>query len=596
VADSTGTAGSDGASVALAVLYRTGTGNTIGANRGSWTIRLRVYGYDPVEYTVNEADYSLGTAGTAKNVSFGGAQNQIARTTLPAQATADAYTGVSIADGGATPTSWNSKPWGITITGNLTTNPSLTDAQVLAHVTSQISKSATWGGKAGYLWHVVVDENPSGAGYVSLRGLYGVSTLGATCTSGDTTLTVGSTTSMPTAGNFRLESEEISYTGKTGTTLTGCTRGVNSTTAAAHTYSSAAPLPIMLYKGVRVVDQAGNPFPGFVGMVADDGTTYVPPELIAGVVSGFAPNSRIVVYNETTDTVVYDAQAASSPLTLNYVEGTDFSDGDTISVYHVWYNSVDGSTATQKGRVAAVAGPTGWSALIEQEACTTYAAYYATFSTTGSAVYATGEFARDGTNLQVDIDDPDNNWFAHRMFMWDKYDLWFNSGRIDFFLEISASDAGNLSIGSLLLDNLSANTARQGDEINVVNATSTLPVVNPTTGGGGLTMYSGGKILTTSSSGVAPSEAQIKSWVRAELATEMARIDVATSTRLAAASYTAPDNATLSTVATKTDELHRIHGLKSGEPMTVTPTTRAAGSISQVISGDGSTTTTVTRS
>lgn len=43
------------------------------------------------------------------------------------------------------------------------------------------------------------------------------------------------------------------------------------------------------------------------------------------------------------------------------------------------------------------------------------------------------------------------------------------------------------------------------------------------------------------------------------------------------------------------DELHRLQGLKVGEPMTVTPTSRTAGTISQTITGDGETTTTVTR-
>jgi hypothetical protein len=50
-----------------------------------------------------------------------------------------------------------------------------------------------------------------------------------------------------------------------------------------------------------------------------------------------------------------------------------------------------------------------------------------------------------------------------------------------------------------------------------------------------------------------------------------------------------------SACATQLDEIHRIHGLKSGEPMTVTPMTRVSGSISQTITGDGTTTSTVTR-
>jgi hypothetical protein len=44
------------------------------------------------------------------------------------------------------------------------------------------------------------------------------------------------------------------------------------------------------------------------------------------------------------------------------------------------------------------------------------------------------------------------------------------------------------------------------------------------------------------------------------------------------------------------DELHKLEGLDSANPVTTTPTSRNAGSVSQVISGDGITTSTVTRS
>ena len=46
----------------------------------------------------------------------------------------------------------------------------------------------------------------------------------------------------------------------------------------------------------------------------------------------------------------------------------------------------------------------------------------------------------------------------------------------------------------------------------------------------------------------------------------------------------------------KITELWQLQGLDSDNPMTVTPTTRVVGDISQAISGDGETTTTVTRS
>ena len=49
-----------------------------------------------------------------------------------------------------------------------------------------------------------------------------------------TTITVDSTTGFETAGTITIGSENITYTGKTSTTFTGCTRGADSTSAAAH--------------------------------------------------------------------------------------------------------------------------------------------------------------------------------------------------------------------------------------------------------------------------------------------------------------------------------------------------------------------------
>jgi len=51
----------------------------------------------------------------------------------------------------------------------------------------------------------------------------------------------------------------------------------------------------------------------------------------------------------------------------------------------------------------------------------------------------------------------------------------------------------------------------------------------------------------------------------------------------------------LAQIQTLVDELHKIQGLDASNPMTVTPTTRVAGSIDLEITGDGETTTTVTR-
>lgn len=56
---------------------------------------------------------------------------------------------------------------------------------------------------------------------------------------GDTTITVQSTTGFPTAGTILIGTEQITYTGTTATTFTGCTRGANGTTAAGYPTGTA---------------------------------------------------------------------------------------------------------------------------------------------------------------------------------------------------------------------------------------------------------------------------------------------------------------------------------------------------------------------
>jgi hypothetical protein len=59
-------------------------------------------------------------------------------------------------------------------------------------------------------------------------------TLNGAINSSVTTITLDSTTDFETAGTVTIGSEEITYTGKSATQFTGCTRGANSSTAASH--------------------------------------------------------------------------------------------------------------------------------------------------------------------------------------------------------------------------------------------------------------------------------------------------------------------------------------------------------------------------
>jgi len=81
--------------------------------------------------------------------------------------------------------------------------------------------------------------------------------------------------------------------------------------------------------------------------------------------------------------------------------------------------------------------------------------------------------------------------------------------------------------------------------------------------------------------------------VRTNLATELGRIDATISSR---STLTAANVRTeLTPELTQVTEVHKIHGLDIANALTVTPTLRSAGAITQAITGDGTTNTIVTR-
>lgn len=81
-------------------------------------------------------------------------------------------------------------------------------------------------------------SNPMGA--FSIK----VSYLSAAISSSDTTINLLDAITYPSAGTIQIDDEQITYTSRTSTALSGCTRGVNTTTAASHVAYSTAGLVI----------------------------------------------------------------------------------------------------------------------------------------------------------------------------------------------------------------------------------------------------------------------------------------------------------------------------------------------------------------
>jgi hypothetical protein len=76
----------------------------------------------------------------------------------------------------------------------------------------------------------------------------------------DTTINVTSTSGFPATGKVLIDAEVISYTGVTATSFTGCTRGVDETTAAYHSQRMTAPAtyaPVYVYEVVSTTGTTG---------------------------------------------------------------------------------------------------------------------------------------------------------------------------------------------------------------------------------------------------------------------------------------------------------------------------------------------------
>jgi hypothetical protein len=81
----------------------------------------------------------------------------------------------------------------------------------------------------------LASNNPADVIDVGIFGATGISTtLTANLNISATTIDVAATGTFPSTGIIHIEDEEITYTGKTSVTFTGCTRGTNGTSAAAH--------------------------------------------------------------------------------------------------------------------------------------------------------------------------------------------------------------------------------------------------------------------------------------------------------------------------------------------------------------------------
>ena len=94
-------------------------------------------------------------------------------------------------------------------------------------------------------------------------------TLAEALDASETSIDVASATNLGDSGTIRVDSEDIIYTGKSTNTLTGCTRGSNSTTAATHSNGATVYYGLLNFSYWKEVGASNN------GLTVASGTVTV---------------------------------------------------------------------------------------------------------------------------------------------------------------------------------------------------------------------------------------------------------------------------------------------------------------------------------
>jgi len=303
----------------------------------------------------------------------------------------------------------------------------------------------------------------------------------------------------------------------------------------------------------------------FVGTRTDANGTIAPPKTVS--VTGLTAGSRLRIYNTTTATEVVNQIVAGTSYSATYNEGTGYTTGNTLTITATWQS---GTSAKLPFSTQSVVGSTGWSALVSQQNDTVYNS----IAVDGSTVT---EFAPDYTNVQVDISDPNGQTSVDRLYAWFAYITTTESGIRNWFGGIVAEDAANFRVVTatlnLKIDNVSATGVEFTGGHRLYRDDNATPLVASTTGGGSISLFAGKvytSVVSTASPVITGDISQVPAAVQTGLtaqgyttarAAKLDNADVATSTRLASASYTAPPSAATNATAVRselTTELNRI--------------------------------------
>src|SRR3990167_3146404 len=315
-------------------------------------------------------------------------------------------------------------------------------------------------------------------------------------------------------------------------------------------------------KGVRVVKADGTTsHPDFDVHTADDGTTYTysPPVTCSATAGPFITGSRVWLYDTLNSTLLFN----------DIVTGTSKVFSETYSIdrtVKVRISYVNG-TAAKEFYEATIGTITSSNLNISINVEQDDDAVYNSNAIAGSGV--TGVTFTDAATDLINIDVVSNSVTWPTIYAAFAYWMFTESGIDDDIAYIEAKDTANYTLTSMQIKNTSSPTeplvvsggygidSVSGASLDLVDTTGGTLIFAPDHVVAKVVTVGGVNIITGDIADIpaAPTAAANATAVRSELTTELGRIDVAVSSRLAASGYTSPDNAGIATIAGYTDSI-----------------------------------------
>lgn len=210
-------------------------------------------------------------------------------------------------------------------------------------------------------------------------------------------------------------------------------------------------------KGVRVVQSDGTTSHADFNLhTADDGTTYIPPLPPAAAESTVLADSRVQLFNVTTDTEIDNVFVTGT--SYSYVITTEASAGDALRLRVC-------KLGREPAESLAVWGAAGATFLISQPEDAIYTAW----GIDGSAIT---EFTGDVTgHIYIDANDLDGMTTKTRVGAWYSWLLTTEIGIRHFYGGVSylstAAIRINTDVADILIENVNASTALRFTDIDV---------------------------------------------------------------------------------------------------------------------------------